>query len=100
LEVGRFPRFGIEGHEIWYFEDVHLFTLVRSVEESVRLAYLAIAGLRPGLPGKIEVHDNLLLLLHLLLFICGIVASAILSAVIVTRVEFHIVKLSSWGSER
>ena len=63
------------------------------------LAYLAIAGLRPGLSGKIKVHDNLLLLLHLLFLLCGIVTNAIQSAVIVARVEILIVKLSSWCSK-
>ena len=62
------------------------------------LAYFAVAGFRPGLSGKVEVHDNLLLLLHLLLFLYCVVPNAIQSAVVVARVEFLIVKLSSRGS--
>jgi hypothetical protein len=52
--------------------------------------------LRPGLSGKIEVHDDLFLLLHLLLFLCSVVPNAIHSAVIVAGVEVFVVKLSSW----
>ena len=63
------------------------------------LAYFAVTGFRPGLSGKIKIHDNLLLLLHLLLFLYRIVPNTVHPAVVVTRVELLIVKLSSWGSE-
>ena len=61
------------------------------------LAYLAVTGLRSGLSGEIKVHDNLLLLLHLLLLFYGIIADAIQSAIIVARVEILVVKLASWS---
>ena len=73
--------------------------LVNWIVRGAGLAYLAITGFRPGLSRKIEVHDNLLLLLHLLLFLYCIVSNAIESAIVVARVEFLIVKLPSWGSE-
>lgn len=99
LEVGRFPCFGVERHEVWYFEDVHLFVLVNWIVRGAGLAYFAITGFRPGLSRKIEVHDDLLLLLHLLLFLYCVMSNAIQSAIVVARVEFLIVKLSSRGSE-
>ena len=98
MEVGGFPCFGVERHEIWYFEDVHLCVLVRWILRGAGLAYFAVAGFRPGLSGKIEVHDDFLLLLHLLLFLYCIVSNAIESAIVVARVEFLVVKLSSRGS--
>lgn len=73
--------------------------LVNWIVRGAGLAYFAITGFRPGLSRKIEVHDNLLLLLHLLLFLYCIVSNAIESAIVVARVEFLIVKLPSWGSE-
>lgn len=98
MEIGGFPCFGVERHEIWYFEDIHLVVLVRWVVRTAGLAYFSITGFRPGLSRKIEVHDNLLLLLHLLFFLCCVVPNAIQSAIVVARVEFLVVKLSSRGS--
>ena len=72
--------------------------LALCISRMAGLAYFAVTGLRSGLSRKIEVHDNLLLLLHLLFFLCCVVPNAIQSAIVVARVQFLVVKLSSRGS--
>lgn len=54
-----------------------------NIQRIVRIAYLAVAGFRSCLSRKIKIHDNLFLLLHLLLFICAILTNAIQPAFII-----------------
>lgn len=61
-------------------------------------AYFTVAGFGPCLSGKVEIHDDLLLLLHLLLFLCRVVSNAIQPAIVVAGIEVLVVKLSSRGS--
>lgn len=66
--------------------------------QTSRLTYLAIARLWSRLSRELEIHDNLLLLLHLLLFLGCVITHAIQPAVIISRVEVLIVEFSSWCS--
>jgi hypothetical protein len=70
------------------------------MKRELRLAYLAITRFGSCLSGKVEVHDNLLLLLHFLLLFHRLVSTTVQSAIVVAGIEVLVIKLSSRGAGR